>query len=165
MNRHFFGVGPSTCQRIDPFSSEVKLLFNELRSNYIQGTTLSPPRKLPCEESFCDDLVSSSTHTDSEDSEFNREIEPITDEPLIVSQNSERKSKSNIVDQEKFDTIPSIVSENVGSISYSPQRILEIRHMTKKGKKLKFPFVAPKIVKLLQFADYLSTLAYRWECL
>ena len=99
MNRHLFGVGPSTCQRIDPFSSEFKLLFNELRSSYIEGTALSPPRKFPREDGIYDDLVSSSTHTDSEDSEIISGIETTTDELLNVSQNYKSKSKSKIEDQ------------------------------------------------------------------
>ena len=31
MNRHFFGVGPSSCSRLEAFSAEHKTLFDELK--------------------------------------------------------------------------------------------------------------------------------------
>ena len=38
MNRHLFGVGTSICERLEPYSSEYQLLFNELRKSYLFNT-------------------------------------------------------------------------------------------------------------------------------
>ena len=47
MNRHFFGVGPSSCPRLEPFPAEKQLLFDKLKRCYVNGIGQSSTDKFP----------------------------------------------------------------------------------------------------------------------
>ncbi|KAI6650816.1 hypothetical protein LOD99_7867 [Oopsacas minuta] len=77
VNRHFFGVGPSSRSRLKAFSAEHKTLFHELKECYINGNLQLPKGISKLAHGLLEgDLVTSSIHTDSEESQFYSEALP-----------------------------------------------------------------------------------------
>ena len=153
MNRHFFGVGPSSCPRLEPFPAEKQPLFDELKRCYVNGIGQSSTDKFPLIPSlYEEDLVSSSIHTDSEDSGLSNVVPPSTSD-VALSTIQEETSHSDFKGKETslsvsalhtFDLKPSPLIRRC----YSPQRILKISKLAKRKHRSTYPFAVPGDLKV-----------------
>lgn len=156
MNRHFFGVGPSSCQRLEPFSSQHQSLFNYLKRSYLHGTQETPTDSSTLNSSFDGEIVSSSTHTDSEELEPKNDIQSTVRTSVILdmstideeisSANKEEKKESLSLDA--YHTI-GVKKQELRRKCYSPQRTLKIHKFSKRKHRRTFPFDVPGDAKVI----------------
>ena len=159
MNRHFFGVGPSSCSRLEAFSAEHKTLFDELKECYINGNLRLPKGTSKLAHGLLQgDLVTSSTHTDSEESQFYSEALPgVCSSAITLSPVPEKKFFGIKCDSKEIETpllVSTPFSENLKPSSlqcrcYSPQRISNISKLSKAKHRSSYPFAVPGDLKVL----------------
>ncbi|KAI6653010.1 hypothetical protein LOD99_4087 [Oopsacas minuta] len=134
MNLHFFGVGTSSCSRLEAFSAEHKTLFDELKEWYINGNLQLPKGTSKLAHGLLErDLVTSSTHTDSEESQFYSEALPdVCSSAITLSP----------VHEKKFFGIKC-------AIRHKEFLILDISKLSKDKHRSSYPFAVPGDLKVL----------------
>ena len=146
-------MGPSSCPRLEPFPAENQPLFDELKRCYVNGTGQASTDKFPIIPSlYEEDLVSSSIHTDSEDSGLSNVVTPSTSDVVLSTiheetSHSDFKLKDTSLSVSALHTLDLKPSPLIRRC-YSPQRILKISKLAKRKKRSTNPFAIPGDLKV-----------------